>query len=928
MNIIRSTLACAAIVILSACAGSGSNNRRISDLTTSQSPPAADISVADARSRAMTHYEIYLKNSRESELVPEALRRLADLNLEQEEVLRGENDAVAGGTPSRAAELYQELLTRFPDRPDNDRSVYQLARAYDLSSEPDPAMKSLDNYADHYASSGQIDEVQFRRGEYLFVRRKYQDAAQAYLSVARHDKESGFYRQALYKLGWSRFKLHNYEGSLESFMQLLDDSLNDNNQNASLPDNLADADRERLEDTLRAVSLGFVYLGDETEVQKFFQRYGQRNYEPLIYDRLATLHLSRERFSDAASTYSVFASVHPDHRVAPIFQSHVIDIYKKAGFHTRVLEEKQSFVERYVPAANYWKHHDITRSADVLDQVQRHLRDVSRHYHAQAQKVKTPAAFRTAADWYELYLASFPSSEQAPYINFLYAELLTTAGDHRRAAAQYQKTAYNYGKHGKASEAGYAALLAYEKHEDKLVGTEKSKWHRSGIDSSLRFSDTFPSHKYAIPVRVQAAERLYALGEYQAAINAAQVVAINSDAPDKLALTAWTVIAHARFDLHDYQRAESAYQQVLSRYAGSKETRAGFEEKLAASIYKQGEQSRNAGDHRTAAGHFLRISRQVPSSAINVTARYDAAAAYIAIKDWPSSIRVLESWRKAYPKHQLNDDVTRKLAVLYRENRQPLRAAAEFENLAATETNSDLRREARWTSANLYQQAGRPQKSIQAYTQYIKTFPQPVEAAMEARSQLVELYDKAGDVKNRRYWQKDIINADRTAGKFRTDRTRYLAANASLALVADQQAAYQRVRLREPLKKNLARKKKYMQAAIKGYTDAAGYGIAQVTTESTYHIAEIYFDFGRSLMESERPRDLNEDELEQYAMLLEEQAYPFEEQAIEIHETNVKRLADGNYDRWVKRSLKQLADLLPARYAKQERSENFVASIK
>ena len=928
MSIIRSTLAGATVLILSACAGSGDNNRRIADLTTSPPPPAVDVSVADARSRAMKHYEVYLKNSKESELVPEALRRLADLNLEQEQILRSDNDFPAGHTPSRAAELYQELLTRFPDQPDNDRSVYQLARAYDLSSEPDPSLKSLDNYADHYASSEQIDEVQFRRGEYLFVRRNYPEAEQAYLSVVQDDKISGFYRQALYKLGWSRFKLHNYAGSLESFMQLLDDSLDENTRNVSLPDELTDADKERLNDTLRAVSLGFVYLGDETEVQKFFQRYGQRSYEPLIYDRLATLHLSRERFTDAASTYSVFASVHPDHRAAPIFQSHVIDIYKQAGFHTRVLAEKQAFIEHYVPAASYWKHHNITRSEDVLDQVQRHLRDVSHHYHAQAQKIKTPAAFRTAANWYELYLTSFPKSEQAPYINFLYAELLTSAGDHRRAAAQYQKTAYNYGKHDKAAEAGYAALLAFEKHEDELSGRQKSNWHRSGIDSSLRFSATFPSHEYALPVRVQAAERLYALGDYRAATAAAQVVVSKPDAPGKLSLTAWTVIAHAQFDLHDFQRAESAYQQVLSRTAGSKETRHGFEEKLAASIYKQGEQSRAAGEHRAAAEHFLRISRQVPSSTINATARYDAAAAYIAIKDWPASIRVLESWRKAYPEHQLNDDVTRKLAVLYQENRQPLQAATEFETLVSTETDAGLRREASWTSASLYQQAGQSQKSIQAYRKYIQTFPQPIEAAMEARLQLVELYDKAGDGKNRRYWQKDIVDADRRAGKLRTDRTRYLAAHASLALVADQKAAYQRVKLREPLIKNLSLKKKFMQAAIKGYTGAAAYGVAEVTTESTYQIAEIYSDFGRSLMQSERPRNLNEEELEQYDMLLEEQAYPFEEQAIDIHETNVKRLADGNYDRWVKKSLKQLAELVPVRYAKQERSESFVASIK
>ena len=37
-------------------------------------------------------------------------------------------------------------------------------------------------------------------------------------------------------------------------------------------------------------------------------------------------------------------------------------------------------------------------------------------------------------------------------------------------------------------------------------------------------------------------------------------------------------------------------------------------------------------------------------------------------------------------------------------------------------------------------------------------------------------------------------------------------------------------------------------------------------------------------MNSERPSNLNELELEQYELALEEQIYPFEEKAIKVHE--------------------------------------------
>ncbi|MEN8800478.1 MAG: tetratricopeptide repeat protein, partial [Thiogranum sp.] len=412
-----------------------------------------------------------------------------------------------------------------------------------------------------------------------------------------------------------------------------------------------------------------------------------------------------------------------------------------------------------------------------------------------------------------------------------------------------------------------------------------------------------------------------------AAINAAQPVIENHAAAKDMQLSAWTVIAHAQFDLEDYQRAETAYQQVLKRTSSKNEQYGKLQEKLAASIYKQGEQEKLAGNLSGAAEHFLRIADTVPNSSVNVTAQYDAAAAYIALKQWPAAIAILENWRRGNPKHKLQADVTRKLAVLYQENNQPLRAAGEFERIATTEKDPLLQREAAWTTASLYQQAGRDKQSIEAYTRFVKQFPQPVEQAMEARYLLVKLHEKNNDSGKQRYWQKQIVEADRAAGKERSDRTRFLAAHARLALVATDYGSYKNVKLKEPLKENLTRKKNFMKATIKGYNEAAAYKVSEVTTQATFRIGELYADFGQSLFSSERPRNLNSEELEQYEILLEEQAYPFEEKAIEVHETNARRIAGGVYDTWVRKSMATLAKLIPARYAKEEQGENFVAIL-
>ena len=64
-------------------------------------------------------------------------------------------------------------------------------------------------------------------------------------------------------------------------------------------------------------------------------------------------------------------------------------------------------------------------------------------------------------------------------------------------------------------------------------------------------------------------------------------------------------------------------------------------------------------------------------------------------------------------------------------------------------------------------------------------------------------------------------------------------------------------------------------------------------------------------MASERPKKLGKAELDQYNVMLEEQAFPFEEKATELHELNAHRAASGVYDKWVQEQLRRAARAAP-----------------
>ena len=67
-----------------------------------------------------------------------------------------------------------------------------------------------------------LDEVQFRRAEFFFTRRKFREAESAYSAIVASGPRSDYYELALYKLGWTLYKQEFYDEALHKYVALLD----------------------------------------------------------------------------------------------------------------------------------------------------------------------------------------------------------------------------------------------------------------------------------------------------------------------------------------------------------------------------------------------------------------------------------------------------------------------------------------------------------------------------------------------------------------------------------------------------------------------------------------------------------------------------------------------------------------------------------
>lgn len=950
-----------------------------------------DEKVAVTEEQAIAAYRAFLAAAPGAPQRPEAMRRLGDLAMDRADRRSAESEADAGRDYAEAIARYQDFLKAYPKDPRTDRVLYQLARAQEQSGRLEDALATLSQLVAAHPDTEHADEAHFRRGELLFATRDYKTAERAYATVLAGGRATPFRERALYMQGWSLFKLGRIEEALHPFFAVLDLKLGalpeDQREATELAElkALTRADRELVEDTFRVASIGLASLNGAESVAPYITGAVREAYQFRVYQQLGELYIRQERIKDAADTYAAFVRRQPLHAQAPLLQARVIEIYEKNGLPTLALQAKKDHVLRYGAASEFRRANPAGwERAQPL--VRTHLADLARHHHALAQQSKAAADVQEAVRWYRELLASYPAgtvSAQAAEQRFLLAELLTEDRRHDQAAVEYEQVAYGEPRIARGADAGYAALLAYAQLEKAAAAEQRPALQRQAVASARRFAGRYADDARAGSVLTHAAEQLWALGEGEAAVALArQALALQPPPAPALRRVAWTVIAHQAFDAARFADAEWAYAEVLALLGERDAARADFVERQAAAIYKQGEAARSAGQAREAVAHFARIGAlALPAgSAVRAAAQFDAAAALVGLKDWAAAATALEAFRREHPGHALQAEVPSRLALAYLELDRKALAAAEFERVAQATADPALARGALWQAAELYhavaEQAGplagplavpvaapaaarpaqaptaRPREqrarqaaavtatpapdtpqatAMRAWDRYLQRFPQPLEPAVEARWKQVALAKLAGPAGAARTTEllQAVVAADAAGGDARSARTRTLGGQAALALTEPQLAAYRQVRLVEPLARNLKLKKARMEQVLQAYAAAAEVGVAEVTTTATYLSAALYQDFGRALLDSERPKKLSKAEREQYDVMLEEQAFPFEEKAIELHEANARRSTQGLYDEGVRQSFAALAKLKPVRWGKAERlDERLPAELK
>ncbi|MGM0451152.1 MAG: hypothetical protein ACQERE_10000 [Pseudomonadota bacterium] len=823
-------------------------------------------------------------------LAEEDSRRLHRAALEDFETL------LAGAEGQRHAEL-----------------LYQAARASDIAGEQHRSIGYLERILEDHEDSGFVAESAFRVAEFRFSQGRYARAAEAFQRAHERASDDDFRNNSLYMLGWSRFLNEEAMAAAGLFLRFLDRHHQEDTGFESVSGKAA----EQVDDAQRVLSLIATYGEGPQTLAAVLDTHGERPYVAGLYRHLIRFQRERGDHRASVATAEVFRERYADHPVAPAMLTEAVESWRLAGNAGRMRDTMETAVDAYGATATMEQ-----LDAPVRGEVMGYLRKLGVWHYGQGQAESGAEArrhyreasrqLRQYADRRARFLQEVQAGETAAgYMVLLAGDAAVRGGRKGNAGRLYERAAYAEAPFPGAGEAAYA-----------LVQLRHDQWRSEATDETgdqliadaERFVDAFPWHDEINGVRQNLANRLYEADHPERARAVAKAL-VNADATPEQRRAGWILLGHIRMDTEAYADAARAWAKVRELTRADDERMADFRRREAVAFYREAERLEAAEKLESARSRFSEAYAAAPGTEVAASARFDEAGLLLAMEHWDRAIEALEQFRERHPEHDLARRAGERIVHAHRQARRPGEAADAM--LAAMP--DDMTAEKRWTyrlrAARYYREAERLSDAVALYEAYLSGGTSDLGDHgfhQERRHELAAMQEQLGQDDALARTHQALLEAETDADG--TDRSAFLASQSALWLGRRATNGFERIDLGAPLEQSLARKREALAEALDYFRQAERFGYTETATESTYRMAELYRQLARDVMDSERPDDLTDLQADQYDMLLEEEAYPFEEKAIELHQRNQQRIPDGHWTGWVSRSLDSLAELFPARY--------------
>jgi TolA-binding protein len=750
------------------------------------------------RDAAIFRFEEFLvRYPDDPQFTPDAMFRLAELYYEKanddfrmasdqfrEEARRS---AAAGSEPppepmksyAPSIALYQRLITGFPDYKFTHGIYYLLAYCLGEMGQGEEARVAYQALIDRYPASPFVPEAWVRLGDWYFdevAANSLGMAADAFSRMYAYPEHALFAR-AVYKLGWTYYRMDDYQHAVESFTRLLDHYVATAGKAGEKPG--GDVWPEAIQYT--AISFADERWGGVEKARAFFAERGGRPYEAEVFSRLGDVYYDETRFSLAVAAYQLVLARDPLSPDAPRIQGKIVLAWSRDRRFDREAVERQVLVDTYSEGTAWWQKNkgDPDLVASVRDLVEKSLLRAASFHHAQAQQFKSEARledavseYRVAAKAYGDYLARFPHSKLAHELNYNYADCLYNSLAFEKAARTYAAVRDDPADDKYWTEAAVSAVISWEGEVTRLqragelpelkVLLSTDRKERDEVEplplpavyqGLVRDSDVFvarrPDAAQAATLAFKAGEVFYKHNDFDEARCRFEEV-VGRWPANEVSQFAANLIIESYLAMKDWKAVESASARLQSaEVSRNPALQASLQKFKLGGRFNRAMQLMDEKQFEPAAALFIALVQEDPKHEFADKALYNAASCYEGARRFESALRMYERISVEYPRSALADEALFRVGFNAENTYDFEKAVDRYLLLVEKYPRSKHRKDALYNAARAQENLQRYDAAAAAFARYAKAYPDAEDAA-RTQFHAALIYEKTGE------WRKEI----------------------------------------------------------------------------------------------------------------------------------------------------------------------------
>jgi tetratricopeptide (TPR) repeat protein len=861
----------------------------------------------ESRLRSVELYRSLLERfpDNRDDFMAEASFRLAELLFESErERIRivletqGETAAVVPDF-TQAIVAYRRMVERFPEHPLSEDALYGLAYCYTEQGDPDEAADGYSRLIEAYPDTRYSVEIHMRLGEYFFTMEDLQRAITHYEQVIGTDLPE-YAEKALYKLGWCYYNLDDYPSAIDSFYKVLDLNVGTRVSADSL-----------VVESMDIIARSFSESGGTPGlIRRMMKRGGEDPYSPLLLKKLADLYRERSFFPEAVGTYRTYMDLYPGGADLPEVMGHLRETYHIRGDILASLELSEALRNHVGPGTQWYENASQERRDQISGTILSNLESAARRRRARSQTGGRETELSLALNDLVAYEET-ASPDTAPcQVRYLKGTVLAELDRFPDAPLTLNSLAED----GQCEENAQNAALA-------SVAFQLSSYEESGIVELPLLERSVDILSGIAPDNTATPKAILALGEIT--LNTGDLTVARSyfsrvirQHPDSdESGMARLHIARTFFKAEDYRQAAAWFRESWRKSPKSKE---GVEARRlhVYSLFKYAEELSEAGDFTEAAERFEAIHRQFPDSDVAQVSLYNAGKLYRNMGLERKATNLFETLAAKYTESEFASEALQMSVLILEALGDPLKAAEDSMALAAR-SDGEEKAAALLKAAQLYSGGADRDRAAQARKEYLALFSEPV----VERSR--QLYLMGRDLEELGRWEDArtayLDNVQLQKEHQGEQEVTIFAARSQLRIAERTFEEYSAFHIGPPVDDTVVKKRELLQGVIREFVAAGSYKTSDVITASNFLIGRALELFKDDILASPVPPGLTQPEQEEYDLLLQEMAFPFEEKALNAYRVNIKRSVTLEIlDPWIEKTYERMAELAPWAYQRDE----------